>query len=120
MNAVYQEEEEEERYEAVNIGLVASIYNRDFEDKLENLITEVLQDYGVIDGRRGDHAVIPAGDLTIEYDENGTWYYYGTGFEVFDRTGRRAIMIGRAAGKMILISDGTFEIEDLTIILERK
>jgi hypothetical protein len=119
MNAVYQEEEEE-RYEAVNVGRVVSINGRDFESKLENLITEVLRDdYGVIDGRRGEQASIPAGGLVIE-SEDETWYYYSTGFEVYDRFGWRVLMVGRAAGRMILISDDKFEIEDLIILLERK
>ncbi|MGC8970543.1 MAG: hypothetical protein ACP5LG_08375, partial [Conexivisphaera sp.] len=70
---MYQEEEEEE-FEAVNIGRVVNINGRDFESKLENLITEVLEkDYGVIDGRRGESASIPAGDLIIE-SEDETWY----------------------------------------------
>ncbi|MGC8773341.1 MAG: hypothetical protein ACP5RJ_07795 [Conexivisphaera sp.] len=118
MNA-YQEEEEEE-FEAVNVGRVVNINGRDFESKLENLITEVLEkDYGVIDGRRGEHASIPAGGLIIENDD-GTWYYYSTEFEIFDRLGWRVLMAGRAAGKMIWLGDGNFEIEDITITLERE
>jgi hypothetical protein len=115
MNA-YQEEE----FEAVNVGLTVSVYDRDIEYKLENLITEVLRDdYGVIDPASGEQASIPAGGLVIE-SEDETWYYYSTGFEVFDRSGWRVLMTGRAAGKMISLGDGNFEIEDITITLERE
>jgi hypothetical protein len=57
---------------------------------------------------------------TADCEELGAWYFYSTGFEVFDRTGRHVLMVGRAAGRMIALSDGKFEIEDITIILERK
>jgi hypothetical protein len=102
-------------FEAENVGLVASIYDRDFESKLEGLVEEVLQREGVIDRGRGDHVVIPAGELVAECDDQRC--YYSTGFEVFDHSGRRIVMIGRAAGSMIQRTEDAFEILDLEVAL---
>jgi hypothetical protein len=101
-------------YELMDVDEVVSIYGREMEVKLEGLIEEALQRGGAIDPARGEHVVIPAGELIVECDDQRC--YYGTGFEVFDGTGRRILMIGRAAGAMVpRDAEGTYEIHDLEI-----